>query len=273
MPAIASGGVVKTYGAVGGASSLATTITGNANNALKGTAVELTAATTYDAHWMLVAITDMSQTGGTYFVDILAGAATEAVIVPDLFAAPRAPGAASGPYLFPVFVPKGTRIAARCQASGGASTARVAVTLVSGGPSLPGAPPPSGAVSAYGATASVIGTNVDPGGVADTDSAWTEIAAATNRDHHWIVISGRFGDGSLAATTHWRLSVGIGSATEADLIPALHFSADTASDFPFNPVVCLPCFVPKGSRLAVLVRSSVTTDADRDINVKLYGAG
>lgn len=265
-----SGGVVRTVGSVAGASTLATTVTASASANTKGTVVELTAATEFDASWMLVHLTGTSAIA-SYLVDILIGAATEQVIVPDLFCRPLTAADSWPPYTFPLFVPKGSRVSARVQASTGSSTVKVAVTLISG-TLLSGGNAPA-FVSAYGATATSIGTLVDGNAVADTDGSWTEITAATDRAHNWLVVTGRFGDNAVTASTSWRLSVGIGAATEQTLVPDLYASASTTVDFPFACVWCLPVFIPSGSRLTAKVRSNVTTAGDRAVNVKFYGAG
>ena len=266
-----SGGVVRSYGATAGTSSRATTLTAAGSINTKGSVVELVASTEFDANWLLVQTNEASGNPASYLLDILIGSSTEQVIIPDLYIAAGHNPNGAPPYLFPIFIPKGSRLSARCQSSTASATLDVSLTLISG--TMIGNSQPPSWVSAYGAVASSIGTNVDPGAVADTDSAWTQIVAATDRAHNWLVIAGRFGDIALGAATRWRLSIGIGAATEQALIPDLHFSADTIADSPFGGVVCLPVFIPAGSRLTARVRSSVTTDGDRDIWLKLYGAG
>jgi hypothetical protein len=264
-----SGGVVRGAGATAGTSSAATTLTAAGSANTKGTAVQLIAATEFDASWILVQLSNVSSTA-SYLVDILIGAATEQVIIPNLYAISK-PGGNASPYLFPLFVPKGSRLSARCQASTASATIEINIVLVAG-TMIAGGSAPSW-VTEYGAVALSIGTNIDPGAVADTDSAWVEITAATTMPHNWLAIAARFSDIILAASTKWRLNIGIGAATEQVLIPDLHFSAETGNDVPANSVAFLPVFIPAGSRLTAKVRSSVTTDGDRDIWLKLYGAG
>ncbi len=266
----AGGTTVRSHGATAGASSLATTITAGGTANTKGSYVELIASTEFDANWILITFSHASATFPSHLTDIAIGAATEQVIIPDLFCVMRTNGSYPS-YLIPVFIPKGSRLTARCQSNSISATIRIAITLISGS-ALSGGSGPS-MVSAYGAVASSTGTLVDPGAVADTDSAWVEISASTDRDHHWLIIAGHFGDTVLAAVLAWRLSVGIGAATEQVLIPNLHLAAEIASDGPYSPVFCLPCFIPKGSRLTVRMRCSVTTAGDRAANIKLYGAG
>ena len=264
------GGVARTVGVTGGADSRGVVLTANASANTKGTAVELVASTEFDANWAFITLTDAS--GGTSFlVDVMIGAATEQVIIPDLYMRSRAAGGGGPSFLFPIFIPRASRLTARCQASTGGSTIRISVTLVSGTLLSSGAPPAW--VSAYGDVTTSQGTNVDPGATANTDSAWVQITAATDRTHHWLCASGRFGDQSIAASMLWRLDIGIGAATEQDLVPDIHITADVTTDNPYNGGFCLPCFIPAGSRLTARARCSNNTDVDRDIYLKLYGAG
>lgn len=267
-----SGGVVRTVGAVAGASSVATTVTASASANTKGAVVELVAATEFNANWMLVQLTNAS-TGAVFFlIDIMIGAATEQVIVPNLFAATRTGVGGSDSYLIPIFVPKGSRLSARCQSNSISATIAVSLVLMSG-TMLGGGQSPS-FVSAYGAdTAATLGTNVDPGGVANTDSSWVQLTASTDRAHHWLIVAGRFGDANITTGAAWRLSIGIGAATETVLIADLHVSAGTNEDLPYGAVAQLPCFVPAGSRLTARVRCTNITDSDRDTHLIVYGAG
>jgi hypothetical protein len=268
MPEIGTvqSGLAKVVGSVP-ATTQGTTITSGTSN-VKGAYVQLTAATDNDANWVLA---HFGNSGGTstYLIDIAIGAATEQVIIPDLTVIPRAAGGNGGSYLFPIFIPAGSRLTARCQTFAATQTIEVVLTLFSG-TMLAGGSPPS-IVSAYGAVANSLGTNLD-GVTANTDTAWTQMTAATDRDHSWWCVAGRPGDGTLAAANRWTIDLGIGAATEAEIISDLYFTADVTSDQVYNPVVCFPYYVPAGSRITARVRSNVATDGDRDANIKIYGA-
>jgi hypothetical protein len=265
-----AGSAVRTHGATGGA-SYATVVTPHNTANTKGSYAQIVAATAFDANWLLVQFAGILL-NSPHLIDVAIGAGgSEQIVLPDLFAHPPGVVGSSPSYLFPVFVPKGSRIAARAQSgAGGFGNVITSVTLVSG-VMLSGGSAPAKA-SAYGATASSLGTNIDPGGTADVDSAWTQLTAATDRAHNWIIVSGRFGDGSISIACYFRLSIGIGgSGSEQILIPELAFSAEPTADQSFGMVVGLPCYVPAGSRLSARVRCSVNTDGDRDVWLKLYG--
>lgn len=259
-------GLARTIGAVP-ASTNGTTITGASSADTKGSWVELEASTEFDASWVLVSIYPGANV--EFLVDIGIGAATEQIIIPDLFVFGRASNGATRSFLFPLFIPHSSRLSARCQSSVAGQSAGITITLFSG-TGLSGGSGPS-VVSAYGAVALSTGTNIDPGGTAHTDSSWVELTASTDRAHNWVVISVRNGDWAMTAGTRWLLDIGIGAATEQEVISDLLYSADTLSDSPFNGVICFPYFIPPGSRLTARVRSSSITDGDRDINIKIYG--
>jgi hypothetical protein len=260
-------GLAKVAGSVP-ASTQGTTITSGGSVNTKGSSVEVISATVNDANWVLVHLGNVNG-NSTYLVDIAIGAATEQIILPDLYAAGRAAGGNMGSYLFPIFIPAGSRLTARCQANNATQTIEVALNLFSG-TMLAGGSQPS-IVSAYGSVTQSVGTNIDPGAVAHTDSAWTQLTAATDRDHCWFCVAARFGSAALGAVARWLIDIGIGAATEAEIISDLYYTADVTSDFPYGPVRCFPYYVPAGSRLTARARSLSATDVDRDIWIKLYG--
>lgn len=249
------------------ASTAGTTITSGGSTTTKGTYVELIAATVRDANWILIHLTNNSSTGSSHNIDIAIGSATEQVIIPDLQCIAKARSGVA-PYLFPIFIPAGSRITARLAAPS-SNTIEIAITLFSGTNISTGGQP--SAAVCYGATGASIGTNVDPGGSANTDSAWTQITASTTRAHNWLVIGGNLGDGNLAATTKWLIDIGIGSATESEIVGDLLAGSGSANHVAANFPMCFPYFVPAASRLSVRLRSNVTTDGDRDIDIRIWG--
>jgi hypothetical protein len=98
-----------------------------------------------------------------------------------------------------------------------------------------------------------------------------EMTSATVRDHSWWCVAGRFGDGTLGGVNRWYIDLGIGAATEAEIVGDLFYSADVTSDQAYNPVLCFPYYVPAASRITARVRSLVATDGDRDADIKIYG--
>lgn len=260
------GGVVRGHGA-GTATTVGTTLTANAAANTLGTAVELAASTEFDANWILVHAGEFSA-AANYLVNIMIGAATEQVIIPNLMYVPRKAGQGYSPYKFPVLIPAGSRISANAQSSTGDATMEIQVTLISG-TALSGGTGPS-YVSAYGATASSTGTNHDPGAVTNTKGTWTEIAASTDRNHQWLVVAVSVGD-AATGVHNYLFDIGIGAATETVLIDNVLLTSDGTSDQGIPHVWEFPIFVPAGSRLTYRMQSNTGTDGDRDAFVKLYG--
>lgn len=269
----AGGGVVKAHGATSGASSAATTLPYGGSVNTKGSYVELTPSTEFDANWIEVEVGGMLSTY-SYLVDFAIGSATEEVIVPNILAKGRNAGAGGGCFSFPCFIPRGSRITARQASSGVNGTIDTSVRLVSG--SLQSGSPGPSKVSEYGAeTASSGGRDVDPGGVANTDGSWVEFTSATDRDHNMLTLgAGWFGDLVMGAGATWRAQVGIGgSGAEEVLIPDLHYWADQSTDLVNQLVRLFPIFIPKGSRLSMRCRSNLIDATDRIARFILYGAG
>lgn len=271
MGAIA-GSWSTTAGAVG-ASTQGTTVTTSASAHTKGSWTELIASTLFDANWALIAIgSNTSGAGGQLLVDIGIGSSTEQPLFPNLFYHVPPTGTNNGLayYLFPCFIPRGSRLSARSQSSFAASITSEVVVYLFHNHLLGGNP--GGGCRDYGGIATSRGVNVDPGTTPNADSGWVEVTAATEFDHNWICVAGQFGDRSLSAATRWLLDIGVGAATEQEFISDLIFSADTTRDMPLVGNVCFPCFIPKGTRLTARARCNVATNADRDVYIKIYGA-
>lgn len=255
------------------ASSIGTTVTASASVNTKGAAVELIAATAHDAHWISVTILPGGTSGLNGLLNLLIGSATEAVLIADLPITARAVNeGGGGPFLFPVFIPKGSRLAAAYQNATGSSTAEVMVHLFGGNPSGPWAD--CTYVDRYGSTASSLGTNVDPGGVANTFIGYQQITASTLRPIRWLVLAVQNADNTFAAAAQWTVRLGIGSATEAQIGGDLILMGGVTTDMSMLVMHWyFPIYVPTGSRLAVDAKCSVTTDGDRDLYVSIFGAG
>lgn len=269
-PAI-GGSWAQDYGAVTG-SSIGTTVTASASTNTKGTAVELIAATAHDAHWISVTALQGATSGVTGLLDILIGSSTESVLIANLPTTNKTGNeGGGGPFLFPLFIPKGSRLAAAYQASTGSATVEVVVHLFGGNSLGPWAD--CSYVDRYGATTTSRGTAIDPGAVADT-YVLAQITAATVRPIRWMVLCVQSFDTGITAAQQWTLQLMIGASTEqkigGDMI--LTTSTNVDNSMPFMHWY-FPVFIPTGSRLSVQAKCSIATAGDRVLNASLFGAG
>jgi hypothetical protein len=266
---LASGGPVETIGAAT-AVSRGTTVTAAGTANTKGTATQLVAATARDASWIWVNFDDIAA-GVDYLVDILIGASTEAVLIPNLYVGGGTGSISYGTnYLFPLHVPGGSRISARCQASTLSSAVRVSCLLFSSGfDGFEG----YGKVTAYGAnTADSGGVSVDPGGTANTKGAVAQIVAATSDPIEWMQVS--FGNqlNTVRSSQSWLVDIMVGAATEQVLLGNIALNASTSPDV-ITPqsTPCFPISVAAGERLSAKAQSDGIDATDRLFDVIVYG--
>lgn len=257
------------FGQTFATSTYGTTLTSDASANTQGTPQELIASTAHDAHWITITSAQPSAIA-SYAIDILIGASTEAILIPKLAWRARAVNEGGSRWMFPLFIPKGSRIAASVQSSTGGSTCLVGIALWNSGIACHGMPM---AVTQYGTLTNSLGVNIDAGAVAHTKAGLTQITAATAFDHHWLVLTASNTDAIWAGTTKRLIDVMIGASTEAVLVAnlAMGGAGTTDRNLP-EETFHLPIFVPKGSRLSVRAQCSSTTDGDRDIFVTIHGS-
>jgi hypothetical protein len=119
------------FGSSGNAFTLGTTLTAASSANTKGSWTQLIASTTNPVVGILVLLEVSSL--ATFLIDIGTGASgSEVVLIPDIYASFYSTNAAimSAAIFFPVQVPAGTRIAARCQSGTANSTVYVALSLM-----------------------------------------------------------------------------------------------------------------------------------------------
>jgi len=123
----AGGGIVTTYGR--GADFSGTFMDSSTSTNTKGSWYELTASTTADIRQLIYFMGKFSNTAdsdASFLVDIgIGGAGSEEIIVANqLFASNSSEKLNGGLGVAPIYIPKGTRIAARCQSSINVATDR-----------------------------------------------------------------------------------------------------------------------------------------------------
>jgi hypothetical protein len=254
------------------AASIGTSLTCGVANT-KGAWTELEAATEHDASWALVRIVDPSAGTHDYLVDIgIGAAAAETVVIPNVPLCYRSGGAEPHSFLIPVAIPAGSRVAARAQSSAVSPTLKVEVLLFGGGFKQSAVP---SLVTAYGVDLTDSGgTSVDPGGVAHTKGAWTEITAATVQDAIWLALGVGNQRNASRVLAHWLVDIAVGAAAaEQVIVPDILIQAGSTVPLIGPTTIPLPVSVPVGSRLAVRAQCSIIDASDRTFDAIIWGAG
>lgn len=257
---------------VNAALSRGTSVTASGTANTKGAYAQLTASTTHDADVLVVMFDDIAA-GVDYLVDIAIGAAAaEQVIAPNLYVGGGTGSLNYGsPYFLPINVPAGQRVSARCQASTLSSVVRVSCLLCSDGFN---ATPGLELITAYGAnTATSGGVSVDPGTVANTKGAYSQIVAATTFPISMLTLAFGNQKNTARSSQSWLADFAIGAAgSETIVIPDIALNASTSPDIVtpqvFGP---LPMAIPVGTRLAMRSQSDVVTATVRLWDIIAYG--
>lgn len=251
-----------------------TTLTPSATANTKGAYAQLTAATTVDADAVMIRINYSMAAAGTstMLVDLAVGASgQEKIILPDLHATGLQFAQVTSNFMLPLQIPKGTRIAARCQTTGASSTntVNIGITLYSAGWST------NEGVAGFDAITTLTGappvaTVVTPT-VSATKSAWVQVNAATTRDYCGLLLN--IDNQALPDTTNFpglAVDVGIGAAASEQVIVANLAVTHAAGSHPYFWFF-IPVDIPRGTRVAVRAALS-TVSATYKCGVALYGA-
>jgi hypothetical protein len=231
------------------------TVTAGGTAHTKGAWTQLIASTPYDAYGIWVGIDGIHVSAGAtnYLVDIGVGpAGSEQVIIPNLDVwGADATAAGLNPLIFwfPVYIPAGSRIAARSQSVTASKTCRVMVTL-DGVPwyGLWGLGP----VVDYGTNlAASNGTSVTPGNGAF--GAYVQVGT-TSRDHtFWTVRMDGLADTTLSAETVL-VEVGVGPSGAQQSLGVIRFRHTTTEQIAGGPFPLFLASLPVPSGTQVWVR-------------------
>lgn len=250
-------------GAVGSA-NIGTAVTTGASASTKGTPAELITSTSFEVYWVRIIATNYgaAATASEGAMDILTGAATEDVLIPNLLmgycGGIGAAGNGAKVWDFPLYIPAGTRIA--CQAAGArTSTAfRVGIFLYGGDEQPPFRV--GTRVTTYGMGTVPNGTAITPG-ASGAEGTFTQITASTTEDHFALVPSFQVSADTTINLRQYSLDIGIGAATEDQVMEGYWYATDSGELMggSYNP---MPCFldVPSGTRLAMRVSNSGAND-------------
>jgi hypothetical protein len=224
----ASGGAIAnlntTYETVGVTSSgTGSLITAGSPANTKGTYVQLSASTSSAWSGFYVLATAANSSGTRYLIDISTGAGgAETVVIPDIYIMPGTAGSGVQALFFPINIPSGTRVAARCQASGASSTVQVAII---GEVSVAGSRPMYSSTELLAAadTANTRASSVSVTTVSTAGTGWTQVVSSTARQYGALVTN--LGATSVAPvnsqTLNLRLATGA-AASEVLFWSSLH---------------------------------------------------
>lgn len=239
-----------------------TAVTTGAAAGTKGAVAQIFAATAFDAYWVRVIAHQYSlaATDSQGALDILIGASTEEVLIPDLLmgcCGTAFIGRGRKCWFFPLYIPAGSRIAAQACGQRVSTAFRVIVSLY-GGNAMP-AFRVGRKVTTYGISALPSGTTVVPG-ASGAEGTWTQIAAATSEDHFCFAPSFQPGNDTTKANLAYAVDIGIGAATEQEIGNYVFgMNTDEVLDGPYDD---FPTFidVPSGTRLAMRASNSGVND-------------
>lgn len=252
--------------AAAASSTLGTSCTTGGAEATKGTIVEAIASANFDAYLMHITIGDYttSSSSGRGCLDIMiGGSGSEQVLIENLLMG-RCGGSADdlqvkGPkqWMFPVFVPAGSRLSIRAAGQATSTTVRCAITLMGG----QGSPQfqVGTKVTTYGVATVANGVSITEG-ASGAEGSWTQITSSTSQEHFCLVPSYQFNTTSGASERYSYVDIGIGaSSSEVQIGPTYIYSSGWYSlmDGPFNPMPAF-CNIPAGTRLAMRASNSGT---------------
>jgi hypothetical protein len=240
-----------------GVSIPGTNVTTGATSSTKGAVAQLIASTDFDAYWISIVAQNYftAATATDMCLDILIGAATEEVLIPNILGGYCGHQSTFGGGLrweFPLYIPAGSRIAAQAAGLRTEVTFQVAIFLYGGN----GVPPfrVGSKVTTYGIGTVPNGVSITPG-ASGAAGSWTEITASTSEDHFCLVPSMQLRNITVASTSGMVAEMGIGAVTE-ELISQPYWYGVSSSELMGRSINSFPTFqdIPSGSRL--VMRSS-----------------
>lgn len=242
--------------------------TGSANT--KSDYIEIDASTDYSG-FPLVSLV-VSEYTEDYLFDIAVGAEdSESVILPNLIMSCLSAGqyGVQYPILFPILIPKNSRISWRAQSYGATNWCEVHMAIV----------PPSAFHSSQGfakcldygsSTADSGGTSVDPGGSANTKGSWTQLSSSTERTIRGVILGIGSQRNTVRTDAAWKLDLAFGASNEI-VISDFFLNCRSEHDLVcprFSPF--LPITIPAGVALNTRLSCSITDATDRLVDVVAY---
>lgn len=225
------------------------TVTADASVNVKGAWAQIIASSSADADCVEISVeaADTSATIVGILLDISVGASgSETAIISNVAVGGAAPpvvfGDPSYRFTVPVFVPSGSRVAARIQSNIASRTCRVAVRLSAG-------PNPSGTskstVTLGTSTATSLGTSMA------NNTSWQEAVASTSNRYEALSLALSNNTATAPANASRQIQFGIGAASSEMALANLDFITSSLEAVlnTFGGLYVSP--IPEGSRVAV----------------------
>lgn len=266
-----------TYGAVT-ATSKGTVVTASATANTKGAWAELDSAISDDAMGISVTMTHQANDVSPFvehLVDIgIGGSGNEEVIIPNISfnITPNHDTERMSKYYFPIKIPAGTRVAARCQ-QGSTTQDVVLVSIEAGTPAFTNITLSDEIVAIGADTSASNGTPVDPGSTNNTKGAWTELVASSSVDVRSTMLVAGVNGNTSQRSQGILVDLGVGGSgneevIQSNMVGVVHNNEWVDLNYTFTSVS-----IPSGTRIAI---RSQTTDAsnvtDRVLDFILYGS-
>lgn len=254
---LAGGGNALTSITTGGSS-----VAANAAANTKGNWLQLSGGLAFDCDQLVL---ELDQRTVSQNRDVLCdigvgGAGSEVSLIDNLLFSLSPNDFKVAVYQLPIHIPKGTRVAARIQASTGSTEIEIwgrcfAATLKEN----QGFP----WCQTIGAnTADSGGTTIDPGGVISTAGAWTQLVASCDRHVKAMTLAmgGQLNAARIATVCDFDIGIG-GAGSEITLFTVRIRTSATPSSVTPATYGLVPVSIPPGTRIAARATNYSTTDA------------
>lgn len=251
-------------------SSLSVTSGGSANT--KGSWTEIVASTSVDTVCMTMNTTASIGSNGVdtrCLVDIGIGAAgAETVVIPNIAVGNKSSSAAG--WMFPIFIPKGTRVAFRSQHAQ-ASTANT-FRFRFGKVTPQGVMPAPYCVNIGANTATSSGVVSTWGGATHTKGSWVELTSAVPERLSGLQVCLDYNGTTAGANASALVDIAVGAAGSETVVVSNLFYVSTTSellDHFGGGLAYIPVEIPAGERLAA--RHQASSNLVSTVAVTLIG--
>lgn len=178
-------------------------------------------------------------------------------------------GAQNESFDIPCDIASSVRLSATCSSSLANSEVQISVALSDD--DGPGTSSQRETIGITGANDGFMGTDVDPGGTANTKpSGWTEISASTSHDYDMLLVSVGMSDNNALANGSWLIDIGTGAASsEVTLIEDIFHQADSFESGNQWYIIRAP--ITSGTRVVAKCQSTIIDSNDRLIDISIVG--